>query len=131
MVQDHPRDITAALSSLCREGFLESAGVARGTYYFFPGEPPAPLEGEGLFENDAQLGSSEHLAASSEHLGTSSEHLAVLTPPSSEHLGVSSEHLAGSRSEHLVPSLHGHAFTGPRGSAILSSGELAIRWWRI
>ncbi len=87
MVQDHPRDITAALSSLCREGFLESAGVARGTYYFFPGEPPAPMDGEGplLFEGDAQPGSSEHL---------SSEHSGPLGASSSEHLDGDSEHWA-------------------------------------
>ena len=29
MVYEHPRDISAALSWLCREGFLDSAGVAR------------------------------------------------------------------------------------------------------
>jgi ATP-dependent DNA helicase RecG len=95
MVYDHPRDITAALSSLCREGFLESAGVARGTYYFFPGEPP---DGEGplLFDPEAQpAASSEHLEGSSEHLAGSSEHLGDLGAESSEHLeGASSEHLA-------------------------------------
>ncbi len=103
MVQDHPRDITAALSSLCREGFLESAGAARGTYYFFPGEPPVPMEGEGplLFDPEAQARSSEHLAGSSEHLAGSSEHLAVSTPPSSEHLAPSSVDLAAGSSEHL------------------------------
>lgn len=103
MVQDHPRDITAALSSLCREGFLESAGVARNTYYFFPGEPPAPMDGEGslLFDSASQPGSSEHLAASSEHLADSSEHLAVPTPPSSEHLAPSSVDLTPASSEHL------------------------------
>lgn len=121
MVHDHPRDITAALSSLCREGFLQSAGVARGTYYFFPGEPPAPMEGEGplLFENDGQPGSSEHLPASSEHLAASSEHLA----PSSEHLGpksseqgaVSSEQMEVGDSEHWARLLE--AAGSVRGSA--------------
>jgi len=36
----HPYDLTKALSALVRDGFLESRGVARGTFYFFPGEPP-------------------------------------------------------------------------------------------
>ncbi len=36
----HPHDLTKALSALVRDGFLESRGVARGTFYFFPGEPP-------------------------------------------------------------------------------------------
>ena len=36
----HPRDLTKALSALVRDGFLESGGIARGTFYFFPGEPP-------------------------------------------------------------------------------------------
>ncbi|BAB75326.1 ATP-binding protein [Nostoc sp. PCC 7120 = FACHB-418] len=33
-------DLTKALSALVRDGFLESGGIARGTFYFFPGEPP-------------------------------------------------------------------------------------------
>ncbi|MBE9051659.1 putative DNA binding domain-containing protein [Nostocales cyanobacterium LEGE 11386] len=36
----HPHDLTKALSALVRDGFLESGGIARGTFYFFPGEPP-------------------------------------------------------------------------------------------
>jgi len=36
----HPHDLTKALSALVRDGFLESSGIARGTFYFFPGEPP-------------------------------------------------------------------------------------------
>lgn len=71
MVFDHPRDITAALSSLCREGFLESAGLARGKYYFFPGESSSEEEPL-LF--DAVAGSSEQKEASSEHFSRSSEH---------------------------------------------------------
>lgn len=104
MVQDHPRDITAALSSLCREGFLESAGVARGTYYFFPGEPPVPVEGEGplLFDpGDQPATSSEHLGPSSVHLAESSVHLGKLEGESSVHLGVSSVHLERGSSVHL------------------------------
>lgn len=78
MVFDHPRDITAALSSLCREGFLESAGLARGKYYFFPGES-ASEEEPLLF--DALAGSSEQKEARSEHSAGSSEQNAE----SSEH----------------------------------------------
>ena len=73
MVLDHPRDITAALASLCREGFLESAGLARGKYYFFPGES-ASEEEPLLF--DAVAGSSEQKEVSSEHSAGSSEHSA-------------------------------------------------------
>ncbi|MEH1844630.1 MAG: hypothetical protein V7L25_06385 [Nostoc sp.] len=40
MSATHPHDLTKALSALVRDGFLESSGIARGTFYFFPGEPP-------------------------------------------------------------------------------------------
>ncbi|MDM9383376.1 putative DNA binding domain-containing protein [Chlorogloeopsis sp. ULAP01] len=40
MSATHPHDLTKALSALVRDGFLESGGIARGTFYFFPGEPP-------------------------------------------------------------------------------------------
>lgn len=80
MVFDHPRDITAALYSLCREGFLESAGLARGKYYFFPGES-ASQEEPLLF--DAVTDSSEQKETRSEHLVSSSEQSAG----SSEHWG--------------------------------------------
>lgn len=76
MVYDHPRDITAALAFLCREGFLDSAGSGRWKYYFFPGEPPAVSEQEGplLFENTGAVRSSSvHSAGSSEHLPLRSE----------------------------------------------------------
>jgi predicted HTH transcriptional regulator len=95
MVLDHPRDITAALAALCREGFLQSAGLARGKYYFFPGES-ASEEEPLLFEGGA--GSSEQKASRSEHLAGSSEHN---DGPSSEHNGPSSEHNDRS-SEHWI-----------------------------
>ena len=40
MSTTHPHDLTKALSALVRDGFLESSGIARGTFYFFPDEPP-------------------------------------------------------------------------------------------
>jgi ATP-dependent DNA helicase RecG len=40
MSATHPHDLTKALSALVRDGFLESGGITRGTFYFFPGEPP-------------------------------------------------------------------------------------------
>lgn len=80
MVYDHPRDITAALASLCREGFLDSAGSGRWKYYFFPGEPPTVSDDEGplLFENaGTTVGISEQSAVEgSEHLPRRSEHTA-------------------------------------------------------
>ncbi len=105
MVSDHPRDITSALSSLCREGFLESAGAARGKYYFFPGEPPGSgREADLLFESSGEpAGGSVHLAGSSEHMAGSSEHLAgssVHLAGSSEHLGPGSSVQMGGNPEH-------------------------------
>ncbi|MBD2568418.1 RNA-binding domain-containing protein [Anabaena lutea] len=40
MTTTHPHDLTKALCALVRDSFLESAGATRGTFYFFPGEPP-------------------------------------------------------------------------------------------
>jgi ATP-dependent DNA helicase RecG len=36
MTAEHPSDLSRALSSLVRYGFLESSGVSRATVYFFP-----------------------------------------------------------------------------------------------
>lgn len=35
MTVTHPHDLTKALSALVKDGFLESAGATRGTFYFF------------------------------------------------------------------------------------------------
>jgi ATP-dependent DNA helicase RecG len=72
MVYEHPRDISAALSWLCREGFLDSAGVARGTYYFFRGEPP--VEAPSLFDSPA-VPRSEQTGLRSEQTGLRSEQM--------------------------------------------------------
>ena len=40
MSSAHRHDITLALSALVKEGYLESSGVSKGTFYFFPGEFP-------------------------------------------------------------------------------------------
>ena len=75
MVYEHPRDISAALSWLCREGFLDSAGVARGTYYFFPGEAPSAIDAPLLFEAPVR-GRSEQMGQRSEQTGQRSEQTA-------------------------------------------------------
>jgi ATP-dependent DNA helicase RecG len=68
MCADHRHDLTLALSSLVKDGFLGSAGATRGKYYFFPGEPPLPSKSQLPVR-------SEHLASSSEPLEEkSSEH---------------------------------------------------------
>lgn len=54
---DHARDLTLALQSLVREGFLESDGGGKKSRYFFPGTLPA-----------AQGGGSQHLGLGSQHL---------------------------------------------------------------
>lgn len=63
----HPNDITKILSDLVKQSFLESDGVTRGTYYFFPGEPPNT-------EDHLIEASFEHSMSSSEHSKSSSEH---------------------------------------------------------
>jgi predicted HTH transcriptional regulator len=101
MVNDHPRDITSALSALCREGFLESAGVARGTYYFFPGEPPSGTGDEPLlFDNEAPLVVPAHEGSeqSSEQMSPRSEQMS----PRSEQMSPRSEQMSP-RSEQMSP----------------------------
>lgn len=66
MCTDHSSDISKALSGLVKEGYLESAGVAKGTYYFFVGEQPEDME-------DYEP-SSVHNVDNSVHKGNSSEH---------------------------------------------------------
>ncbi|MBW4601753.1 MAG: putative DNA binding domain-containing protein [Calothrix sp. FI2-JRJ7] len=116
----HPHDLTKALSALVRDGFLESSGMARGTFYFFPGEPPnveadlvaqnynffdktSPEElllgiiPEEIFDDLAP--SSDDLAPSSDDLVPSSDDLV----PSSDDLVPSSDDLAPN-SDDLAPS---------------------------
>ena len=83
VVYAHPRDISAALAALCRDGFLESSGATRGTYYYFPGEPPEGKEETpgGLFDqaDSGQRGpSSEHKPEASERSGLSPERWELL-----------------------------------------------------
>lgn len=40
MTTMHRHDVTTHLQNLVAQGFLESGGATRGTYYFFPGSPP-------------------------------------------------------------------------------------------
>lgn len=85
MTTAHPRDLSQVLSSLVRDGFLESDGATRGTFYFFPGEPPC-LE-DNPIELSYGLGMDilgKDLPASSDHLPASSDHwssLITLTTP--------------------------------------------------
>lgn len=113
MCADHRHDLTLALSSLVKDGFLGSAGATRGKYYFFPGEPPLP--------------SNTDLPVRSEHLGGEvrafggdrSEHLAsnsAQLPVRSEHLAPRSEHLEEKSSEHWHQLLE-------VGNAVRTSGK--------
>jgi len=75
----HPRDLTAALHELVRQGYIESDGQGRGTFYFFPGHHPIP--GGDVFEVVASRTpsiSSEHKAESSEHKAGNSEHIEAM-----------------------------------------------------
>lgn len=91
MTEAHSRDITVALASLVQRGFLESSGRHKGTFYFFPGEPPS-TQAAIAFEPDEQgapgttgatrtgesdAGSSVHSAGSSVHNAGSSVHNAA------------------------------------------------------
>jgi ATP-dependent DNA helicase RecG len=111
MTKTHPHDLTKALCTLVKDGFLESAGATRGTFYFFPGEPPDTevdlvAQSYGLAKKtspeDLFSGfipddiTSDHLESSSDHLESSSDHL----ESSSDHLESSSDHLESS-SDHL------------------------------
>lgn len=78
MSDAHPSDITKVLSSLVRRGMLNQGGATRGTYYFFPGEPPvqeldgaAGRSGELPFEPTES--SEQKSEQSSEHFALGSE----------------------------------------------------------
>jgi ATP-dependent DNA helicase RecG len=90
MTTTHSRDISLALAALVREGFLESDGMGRGTFYFFSGEPPS-LDDHSTdvgYELDLQT-ESDPIPINSDHLPVKSDHLRV----SSDHLPVKSDHL--------------------------------------
>ena len=97
MTLTHPYDLTKALSTLVKDGFLESAGATRGTFYFFPGEAPdveVDLVGQnyGLGEKTSRedlLSAFNPDETASDHLEPSSDHL----EPNSDHLEPSSDHL--------------------------------------
>lgn len=40
ITKEHPHDLTKVLTSLVKEGYLKSDGNTRGTFYFFPDQPP-------------------------------------------------------------------------------------------
>ena len=76
----HPHDITLALSSLVKNGFLDSHGATRRTSYTLA-EDASEMERSGKDGRSIQI-SSPHLQTSSPHLQTNSH----LLPMSSEHL---------------------------------------------
>ena len=97
MSTTHPHDLTKALCALVKDGYLESDGASRGTFYYFPGEPPNIEDDivsqayeltKKTLQEDLVSGfhpegtSSDHLETSSDHLETSSDHLET----SSDHL---------------------------------------------
>ncbi len=91
MTSAHPHDITMALSALVKDGFLDSYGATRGTFYILAGESPEMEEGL-LRHRLAQL----PVPPKPEQAGDDSE----LLQPSSEYLGPDSELLEAS-SEYL------------------------------
>ena len=90
MTTAHPRDLSQVLSSLVGDGFLESDGATRGTFYFFPGERPCSDDSSTPSPYGLGIEALEtNLLSNSDHLPVSSDHL----PVSSDHLPVSSDHL--------------------------------------
>jgi ATP-dependent DNA helicase RecG len=101
ITNEHPRDVSRALLSLVKRGFLNASGKTRGTVYNLAWMKP--VTPEDVFDSPAMpTSSSEHKASSSEHKAVSSEHKAV----SSEHKAVSSEHKAVSSEHKAVSSEH-------------------------
>jgi predicted HTH transcriptional regulator len=93
MASAHPHDITMAFSALVREGFLDSYGATRGTFYVLSGESPE-MEENLLGQRVAQLSllhKHEQAWKGSGRLHSSSEYLG----PGSELLDVSSEYFKG------------------------------------
>ncbi len=92
ITDSHPHDLSKTLSSLVREGFLESGGAGRGTYYYLPGEEPQ--EGEDPFvwqavgrinrvhDTGKESESFQQVVQRSQHLAPDSQHLI----PDSQHL---------------------------------------------
>lgn len=77
--QHHPRDLSAVLARLEREGFLASQGQSKGKVYYLTGQ--APLSPEQVF---IDMDSSVHSATSLVHNGPSLVHSAsslVHSPP--------------------------------------------------
>ena len=57
MTDDHPRDVSLALSSLVQRGMLESGGAHKRTYYFLPGGRSAAEGTSVSFEPQPTMGS--------------------------------------------------------------------------
>ncbi|MDI9417851.1 MAG: ATP-binding protein [Euryarchaeota archaeon] len=87
MTSVHPHDVTMALAALVREGFLDSYGATRGTFYVLAGEVPEMEDGL-LRHVAAQL----PLSIKSEQAGIGSGSGSEYLGPSSELLNESSEY---------------------------------------
>ena len=88
MTSVHSRDVTLTLNSLVKSGFLESDGIGKGTFYFFPDKRPEFRPDSYGFGPDLEL-SSDRLELSSDRLDSSSDRLEL----SSDRLNSSSDRL--------------------------------------
>lgn len=86
---EHSSDITKALTGLVKDGYLESNGVARNTFYSFVGARPKMNALEDFDLLKGFFHSSEQMALNSEQMTANSEQIA----PSSEQTGLSSEQM--------------------------------------
>lgn len=88
LTTEHPKDITAELTRLVRDGFLEKHGETRASEYVIPGSEEAGFANTGTPVSSGLAPSSPHLAPSSPHLAPSSPHLAPSSPDSRELLAI-------------------------------------------
>jgi ATP-dependent DNA helicase RecG len=92
MTSVHSRDITLALNALVKTGFLESDGMGKGTFYFFPNErPESRISSDGFFSDV----NSDHLSVNSDCLESNSDRLSVNSDrleSNSDRLNVNSDH---------------------------------------
>ena len=94
----HSSDLSAILTGLVKDGFLEKEGETRASIYSIKGTRPKKPFMQDLYPNSPDKApNSPDKASSSPHLAPRSQHLASR----SQHLASRSQHLA-SRSPHLV-----------------------------
>jgi ATP-dependent DNA helicase RecG len=81
MCVDHSSDVSKALHNLVKDGYLESFGAARGTFYAFPGEHVEDQGADeeellGIFARSVQsIQGSEQMSFRSEQMASSSEQI--------------------------------------------------------